>query len=626
MKRAALLLCLLLSAGAVWAQKKDPVQWTLTSDIPAAPPGSTVPLKFHAAIQPGWHIYALTIPGPSPIPTTVKVDGGDSAAIYQPQPEHKVDPSIDLDTDMFEQALDLWLLAKLGATASGDVEITASARYQACDNRECMRPVTKSGMVTIKADPGAPPPPPFVAPKGYVDINDKSAVAVQAAAAKAGQKAGEESKAADDGLFAFALTAFGFGLAAIFTPCVFPMIPITVSFFLGQRGGILQAFVFAAGIIALFCGLALAMTLALGPFGVVQMSSNPWVNGFIALVFLAFAMSLLGAFEITLPSGLLTKMDHASRRGGYLGTLLMGLTFSLTSFACVGPFVGPLLASSATSGNLTQPVVGMASFATGLASPFFFLAAFPSYLKKLPRSGGWLARVKVVMGFVLLAVMLKYLSNIDQVLQTGFLTRERFLAAWVVLFAMAGLYLLGFLRLEGVEPGEHMGIGRLLTGSAFVIFALSLVPGMFCGALGELDAYVPAATSCSVSVAGGQGSGAPAWMKDDYQAALAAAQQDNKLVLVNFTGYACTNCHWMKANMFPRPEIAQALNEFVRVELYTDGPADIADKNQKLQERYDTVSQPFYVLMKPDQTVVATFSGSTRDPQEYLAFLNKRPI
>jgi thiol:disulfide interchange protein DsbD len=147
---------------------------------------------------------------------------------------------------------------------------------------------------------------------------------------------------------------------------------------------------------------------------------------------------------------------------------------------------------------------------------------------------------------------------------------------------------------------------------------------MFCGPLGELDAYVPAATSCSTTVAGN--SGAPAWMKDDYRAALAAAQQQDKLVLVNFTGYACTNCHWMKANMFPRPEVAKALNEFVRVELYTDGPANIADANQKLQERYDTVSQPFYVLMKPDETVVATFSGSTRDPQEYLAFLNKRPI
>ncbi len=179
----------------------------------------------------------------------------------------------------------------------------------------------------------------------------------------------------------------------------------------------MQAVVFSLGIITLFCALGIGMTALVGPFGVAQLASNPWINGFIALVFGAFALSLLGAFEITLPSGMLTKLDHASRRGGYVGTLLMGLTFSLTSFACVGPFVGSLLVSSAQSKGLL-PVAGMASFATGLASPFFFLAAFPSYLKKLPKSGGWLVRVKTVMGFVLLALMFKYLSNIDQVLQS----------------------------------------------------------------------------------------------------------------------------------------------------------------------------------------------------------------
>src|SRR5262249_27473742 len=239
-----------------------------------------------------------------------------------------------------------------------------------------------------------------------------------------------------------------------------------------------QALVFSLGIIVLFCALGLGVAAAVGPFGVVQLGSNPWVNGFIALVFGAFALSLLGAFEITLPSGMLTRLDQASRRGGYFGTLLMGLTFSLTSFACVGPFVGSILAASVQSKG-SQPVFGMMSFATGLASPFFFLAAFPSYLKKLPRSGGWLARVKVVMGFVLLALMLKYFSNIDQVLQTNFLTRERFLAAWFVLFALPGLYLLGLLRLEGVEPGESLGIGRLLVASVFLIFAFTLLPGIY---------------------------------------------------------------------------------------------------------------------------------------------------
>ena len=253
----------------------------------------------------------------------------------------------------------------------------------------------------------------------------------------------------------------------------------------------MQAVVFSLGIVTLFCALGLGVTAAVGPFGVAQLASNPWVNGFIAAVFGAFALSLLGAFEITLPSGMLTKLDQASRRGGYLGTLLMGLTFSLTSFACVGPFVGSLLVSSAQSKG-PQTVLGMVAFAAGLASPFFFLAAFPSYLKKLPKSGGWLVRVKAVMGFVLLALMFKYLSNIDQVLQSGILTRDRILAAWFVLFAMPGLYLLGLLRLEGIEAGERLGIGRLLTACGFLILAFTLLPGMFGGRLGLLDAYLPA--------------------------------------------------------------------------------------------------------------------------------------
>jgi thiol:disulfide interchange protein DsbD len=399
------------------------------------------------------------------------------------------------------------------------------------------------------------------------------------------------------------------------------MIPITVSFFLNGRGGIMQAVVFSLGIIVLFCALGLGVTAAVGPFGVVQLASNPWVNGFIAIVFAAFALSLLGAFEITLPSSLLTKLDAASRRGGYIGTLLMGLTFSLTSFACVGPFVGSLLAASVQMKG-AQPVLGMASFATGLAFPFFFLAAFPSYLKKLPRSGGWLARVKTVMGFALLAIMLKYAANIDQVLQLNWLTRERFLAAWFVLFAMAGLYLLGLLKLEGVEEGETLGIPRLLIASAFLIFAFSLLPGMFGAPLGELDAFVPAATTGGGIGGRSAADAGPAWMKNQYREALDRARSENKLVLVSFTGYACTNCHWMKANMFPRPEIATALKDLVLVELYTDGTDAASEANQKVQDqKFATVAIPYYALLDADEKVVASFDHRTTSTAEFLEFL-----
>src|SRR5262249_21319242 len=257
--------------------------------------------------------------------------------------------------------------------------------------------------------------------------------------------------------FGFLLTTFAAGLAAIFTPCVFPMIPFTVSYFINRssgssaagsrRDGIVQAIVFCLGVLVFFTGLGLITKAIAGPIGVVKLGNSPWVNGFIGLVFIVFGFSLLGAFELTLPSGLLTKMNQASEGGGTFGTLIMGLTFTLTSFACIGPIVGPLLVASVQTSGL-QPVLGMASFATGLALPFFVLALFPSYLQKLPKSGGWLMRVKVVLGFIVLAVSLKYLSTADQILQTGFISRELFIAAWVVLFSLAGLYLLGFLRLE----------------------------------------------------------------------------------------------------------------------------------------------------------------------------------
>ena len=228
------------------------------------------------------------------------------------------------------------------------------------------------------------------------------------------------------------------------------------------------------------------------------------------------------------------------------------------------------------------------------------------------------------MGFVLLAAMLKYASNIDQVLQLGWLTRERFLAGWFVLFTLAGLYLLGLLKLEGNEEGDHLGIGRLLTASVLLIFAFSLLPGMFGAPLGELDAYVPAATGGILS---NRAFTQQVWMKNQYKQALDQARAENKLVLVTFTGYACTNCHWMKANMFPRPEIAEAASKLVLVELYTDGIDKESEENQKLQdEKFSTVAIPYYAILDPDGKVVASFGkGITKDTQEFLAFLTARP-
>ncbi|HUS06920.1 MAG TPA: cytochrome c biogenesis protein CcdA, partial [Bryobacteraceae bacterium] len=497
---------------------------------------------------------------------------------------------------------------------------TAQMRYQLCTDKQCLPPRKATATAKLKIDPAAPGAA-LAIPAGYTEFQPNTlAPAGTAAAPVAPQTRREED------LGRFLALAFGLGLAAIFTPCVFPMIPITLSFFLNKEGvtrgeSLRQALVFCLGIVVLFSGMGLGIAAILGPFGVNRLGSNPFVSAFIAAVFFVFGLSLLGAFEITIPSSLLTRMDRASQSGGVGGTLLMGLTFSLTSFACIGPFVGTLLAASVASGGL-RPVLGMVAFASGLASPFFLLALFPSYLKRLPRSGGWLARVKVVMGFVVLAAMLKYLSNIDAALQWNLLTRERFLAAWFVLFALAGLYLLGFLRLEGVRGDEALGIGRMLVGALFLIFALSLLPGMFGGQLGELDGFVPLSTSQVFS--GGLDSGTRLqWRQNNLDEAIAAARAEGKLLLVTFTGDSCTNCHWMKANMFTRTEIASAVKDLILVELYTDRSNPESERYQKLQEtKFATVAIPFYAIMDADQKVIGSFPGSTRNVSEFLAFLN----
>lgn len=617
--RLAPALLLLVTAGAMCGQSNQ-VTWTLTAEPQAAAPGSEVLLRFKGSIQPRWHLYSMSTE--AAIPTRIQLEANpliESYQVFQPTPHRAYDAAFQKETETYEDEAVFLVRARLKKDApAGSTELTASARYQTCNDTQCIPPVTRTAKAQVRIDPAAAAVSAAI-PAGYAE---PAAPPARSGAAPAAPAAAEQQS-----MGGFLLVAFGFGLAAIFTPCVFPMIPITMSYFLNRPSGsradsITQAAIFCLGIVVLFTALGLLATAVLGPFGIVQIGSNPWVNGFIALVFFIFGLSLLGAFEITLPSGLLTKLDAASSRGGFVGTLLMGLTFSLTSFACVGPFVGPLLAAS-VQGGATRPLVGMASFASGLALPFFLLAVFPSNLKRLPRSGGWMSRVKVVLGFVILAFMFKYLSSVDQVLQWNVLTRERFLAAWIVLFALAGFYLLGFLRLPGVKADDAMGVGRLLTASAFLIFAISLIPGMTGGPLGELDAYVPLA---SRSGPAGQGGAGLAWMKNDLEGALARAKAEGKLVFVNFTGYACTNCHWMKANMFPRPEIHGAMNGFVLLELYTDGNDPASERNQRLQEtRFATIAIPYYAILDAQGEVVATFPGLTRDAGEFLAFLNSKP-
>ncbi len=644
---AIVLLILAQAAHAQSAAKKkfDPVQWSLTAEPAEAVPGGRVVARLTATIEQGWRLYAPSTPtdGPvgGPLPTELAL--AESPAIkswkfFQPPPVVKHDPNFQMDSEIYQGEAVFWLEAELSDdTPLGELALEASARYSACDDKICLRPVRKTAQAVVMiAATSAAATPPFPADYAEAKPAEKGVSSATAPAAgqlgsSTGSATNSSTPAGSQGLFEFAAVAFGFGLLAIFTPCVFPMIPITMSYFVStgstsRRQSIVQALTFCAGIVICFTGLGALVSVVLGPFGTVQLGSSVWVNLFIALIFGVFAVSLFGVFEITVPSGALTSLDRLSRRGGTAGVLMMGLVFALASFACTGPFVGTLLAGS-VQGGLAWPVFGMAMFSSGMALPFFALALFPAYLKKLPKSGGWLGRVKKTMAFLILAAAVKYLSNVDLVYQWEILTRERFLAIWIVLLTLAAFYLLGFFRFPDEPPTpepEPVGLGRLSVSAAFLVVALSLVPGMFGGRLGELDAYVPPPEYSGISRAslGGSAAEKSTWIKDDYEGALAKARASGKSVLVSFTGYSCSNCKWMKYNMFTKPAIAELTSEMILVELYTDGQDDVTAANQDLQlNRFGSVAIPHYAIVRPDETIAAEFSGRTRDVEEFRGFL-----
>jgi thiol:disulfide interchange protein len=329
--RTILLLAAAGMAASAQSRTPDPITWTAVTD------GSAIYLT--AKIEEPWHLYSMTTPRP-PIATTAKIDGVEDLEIWQSPPVRKMDDNFGVETETFDGEATFFLKGAIPSDAQ------LSVRYQACTDKLCLPPKRKA----ITVERGTVPP----IPAAFVRVGAPETPAAPGAPVA--------SPAQDAGLGQFLLIAFGFGLAAIFTPCVFPMIPITMSFFLGQSEGrtrgqqIFQAALFCLGIVFLFTLLGAALTALLGPFGVVQIASNPWVNTFIAAIFIALAFSMFGAFEITLPSGLLTKLNAASGSGGAVGTLLMGLTFSLTAFACVGPFVGTLLAAS-VAGHRLQPLM-----------------------------------------------------------------------------------------------------------------------------------------------------------------------------------------------------------------------------------------------------------------------------
>lgn len=455
------------------------------------------------------------------------------------------------------------------------------------------------------------------------------------------------------GLWGFFLFAMLQGALALLTPCVFPMIPITVSFFTkraekqNQRWhGIRDSFVYSLGIVFTFVGLGVVVAAVAGGAGIGTIAASPAVNIAIAVVFFMLALNLFGVYEIRVPSSILNKLNARSSEGnGMTSVLLMGVVFTLTSFTCTVPFVGFVL-SGVSKGDFLYPVAGMLGFSSVFAAPFFLLALFPTAMAALPKAGGWMNNVKVVMGFLEIAFALKFISNADLVLGWGILPREMFLGLWIACGLLIVLYVLGQFHLPHDSKVQAVGAPRLLFSIVFAGLTFYLLSGLYGKPLGELDAFLPpqnyqqiieatkgggaaASTVPATTSVASTAMGAPAATDDhaswimSYEEGLRVARQTGKPVFIDFTGFTCTNCRWMEANIFPHDDVRTLMNDMVKVQLYTDRLSEPYLSNKKLQqERFGTLELPLYVILKPNGELIAS-KAFTRNKQEFIDFLKK---
>jgi thiol:disulfide interchange protein len=624
--RFALLFAFLsvLVALAAAQPKSDIVSWTGRIEPADVRAGESARLILTASTKSGWHIYSLNGPeGPTytsfevqPNPALAKIDKA-----IEPAPVVELDKGFNVEVGTHEGPTAFAIPVLLAADAKGDQQVIVTATSQACNSRSCDPPssvdVTISWAVAdgpTRADRLKGDAEPPAQPEGHV-VPGTSAKPEPASTQGAivDPVANQIADAVKKGPIAYLWLSFGFGLLALLTPCVWPMVPITVSFFSkrsddGRRTNIKGALAYCLGIMGTFTAIGLIVTLLFGATGIQALAANPYVNIGLGLLFVVLALNLFGVFEIVVPQSILSKTQSGTTKGGLTGPILMGLTFSLTTFTCTVPFVGTLLVTAA-NGNWLYPIIGMLAFSAAFAIPFFFLALFPQFLARMPKSGSWLVAVKAYMGFLELAAALKFLSNTDLVWMLGWLTRPVFLAVWFAIFAVGGLYLLGWLLLPHGGPAK-IGPTRKLFGVATLAVAFYCLAAVNGAPLGPVVAFLPPDPYY------GQ-------FGDDLDSALVVARKERKGIFINFTGATCTNCRQMESDMFPRPEIAKRINMFVPVELYTDRPtAENRTNKALLLSMANTAANPVYVILAPDKTVLKVFPGSTPSESEYAAFLD----
>lgn len=630
------------------AHAQNPVTWKAElqpQDLRAGEGGRIV---VSATIEDGWYIYAPTTPPGGPNPTKITLADGSAleakGKIAQPKPNRHFDEGFGMETESFKKAVAFGLPVVLKADASGAQKATVKARFQACNSRVCLPPKTVELPLSFTVVEGAARPDKTKAdqsvPAQTVDqtklaanADEKQAEKPVAATTNGAPPAGGDTatapinvvagetttpgQTATPNLFGFIALAFGAGLLAILTPCVFPMIPITVSLFSKQTVGnrFVGPLVYCGGIIGTFTLIGVAVSVLFGAAGLSLFAANPWVNVALATLFFVLALNLFGVFEIIVPSGVLNKVQPKGK-SGLLAPLLMGFAFTITSFTCTVPFVGTALVSAATAGPL-YPAIGMLAFSTAFALPFFLLALFPGYLSKLPRSGQWLVSVKAFMGFLELAAALKFLQVADYSLQLGLLTRPIFLAIWFAIAVVAGFYLLRWVRLPNDSPDQKLGPGRTALGVATLGVAAWLLAANNGVSLHDLDAYLPPRDY------GAKQKIASQWIENDLEKAKAQAKSEGKPILIDFTGYACTNCRLMENNVLPHPDVREVLDDFVTVKLFTDGSDAKSRKfNAYQQEKFGTVAIPYYAVITPEGEIKGRLEGLERDPAKFTQFLH----
>ena len=605
-----------------------PVHFTMSALPATAHAGEAVTVTVKAQIDSGWHVYSVVpaTTGPAATALTTLGDAVPLGTTTEDAPIQKFDPNFQTQVAFHENAATFTRQFKVNSAAS-----SVTLHYQTCNDRVCLPPTDVSLPITLSVASGpvraeySPPAP----NNGGVRKDVGALLAAPAAPNLVPTPAPPLLGAGGASLFL--LAAIGAGLLALITPCVFPLIPITLTSFVKQADGNKAKLVrlsigYALGIVLLYVALGAVVTATLGATGINNIAANPYVNLGIFVVFVVFAFSFFETIQLTLPGNLTGLQQNAKERGGLVGLALLGVTFVLASFTCTAPFLGTLLVAAADGARLL-PLLGMLVFSLAFVSPFLVFAAFPQWISKIPKGGIWLARVKATLGFLELAAALKFLSNADQVWNWRILTEPVLLAAWALIFAAAALYLIGTLRFgivgELEKPGTKVSPGRAIFASAFALFALFCFWGLAGRPIGALGTFLPPAGYGGVASASSASDSLP--FLTDYKAALAQAKAENKPLFVDFTGVTCTNCRWNEINVFPRSEVKSQLANYVRVQLYTDRPSDAA--NQKLQlTKFGDVALPLYAVVNPQtEAVEDKYAGTITNAADFTRFLS-RPL